>query len=446
MQNGQGMSPFRWLIRAWLALSRRRIRLLRGGDTPAEGPELFVVSHPAGLREALVLASALERPVRFLLPESLARAPLARFLAARLGGILFDAGKPLSQEVLRQAIDVLTAGEALVMFADASAASQNSAAALAVSAGSIAWRVEGQHPGRRVAIHPVHLFLPEAGTPSREILIYVDAAIDRPPTGTATTQLESDKQSLIAALESRLRDNAFKLHPADVDYFLADLEETLRSGLREEWSSLPDWKQDAEGFVLSRQVVEWARQSNYLNPSLLLSLRVDLEDYRSLQRKCALLQLEAEQADSTLLSGWGRAVLWAETIVGLPVALFGLINHLGIGLVLFLAGSFRKENPRPRTREWIIRGIVALAFYAIQIFLVAHWWGRAVAGYYAPALPVSGVYLWRYARLARPQARLLFACTTLPAMKKKIKRLRQGLREDLDRVLASEEEKAGAAR
>ncbi len=446
MENGEGKSAFRLLIRAWGALRGRKTRLLQAGEISGQGPAIYAVSHPSGLREALVLANALERPVQFLLPENSARGPLSRFVARRLGCIFLPAEKPIAGEALGKALDVLAANGSLVMFADPGAGAQNAIAGLAAAAASLVWRAESQDSRRRVAVHPVNFFLPESGAPSREILIYVESALERPPAGAASTLLESEKQAFAAELESRLRDNAFQLRPPDLDYFLADLEETLRGELQEEWNSLPDWKQDIEGFTLSRQVAEWVRQTNYLNPSPLVTLSNSLADFRSLQRKCALRQLEVEQADTTLKSGRGRALLWAETVLGLPIALFGLVNHLLIALALFLAGSFRKENPRPRLTVWAIRGGVALAFYVMQILLVAHVWGRATAGYYAPALPVSGLYLWRYARLARPQGRILLISATLPSLKRKIQHLRQALRDDLDRLLATCEEKAGATR
>ena len=133
-------------------------------------------------------------------------------------------------------------------------------------------------------------------------------------------------------------------------------------------------------------------------------------------------------------------------LLGLPIALYGLLNHLVIGLALFLAGSFKRDNLRARTTEWTLRGAVTLGFYALQIFLVARWWGRAAAGYYAPTLPVSGAYLWRYVGLIRPQARLLFISLTIPAMTRKIKRLRHALLEDLDQGLGSYEEKTSVLR
>jgi hypothetical protein len=450
MEKGPGILPSlglcRRLIRWWFALTGRKIRVLQAGDVIAEGPTLFAVSHPAGFLPALVLATAIDRPVHGLLPSSLARGLLARFLTRHLGVILYEGERPTSEATLREAIDVLASGGALVVFADQSAAGQAAPGALASTAGALVWRAEAQHLGRRVAVHPVHLFLPESAAQSREILIYIDSVMDRPEGRPAALLPDGETPAFVTALESRFQENAFQLRPADLEYFLADLEEVLRTGLQEDWAARPDWKQDTEGFVLSRLVTEWVKQANYLNPGRLVSLRKSLDDYRRLQRQCALRELQVEEADSLRRSGWRRTIVWFETLLGLPMALYGLLNHLVIGLVLFLAGSFKRDNPRARTMEWTLRGAVTLGLYAVQIFLVAHWRGRAAAGYYAPTLPVSGAYLWRYAGLVRPQARLLFISLTIPALARKIRRLRHALLEELDRTLTSYEERTSVPR
>jgi hypothetical protein len=175
-------------------------------------------------------------------------------------------------------------------------------------------------------------------------------------------------------------------------------------------------------------------------------LRKILDDYRGLQRQCALRELEVQGGDTPLGSGWQRIPLWFETLLGLPIALYGFLNHAAIALVLFLAGSFKRNSSRPRTTELMIRAGVTLAFYILQIFLVAHRWGRAAAGYYAPSLPVSGWYLWRYAGLIRPQARLLFISLTIPTLKRKIQRVRHALLNELDRTLTPIEEKTSVTR
>jgi hypothetical protein len=430
-----------WLTRAWFALTRRKIRLLHAGDITADGPALFAVSHPVGFLHALVLAVAMERPVHCLLPQSLARGPLARFLARQLGMILFEDERPLSEAILREGIDVLSGGGALVVFADAGTAGHGAPDALASTAAALVWRAEAQHVGRRVAVHPVHLFLSKSTAQSREILIYVDLVMDRPEGRPTAVSQDADTQAFATTLETRFQENAFQLRPADLEYFLGDLEEVLRTGLQEDWASRPEWKQDTDGFVLSRLVTDWVRQTNCSNPARLVTLRKSLEDHRRLQKECALRELEVEGVGSPLSSGWRRSVLWLEAVLGLPIALFGLLNHLAIVLVLFLARSFKGTNARARSTEWTLRGAVILVFYTLQIFLVAHWRGRAAAGYYAPTLPVSGIYLWRYVGLLRPQARLMFIALTIPPLTRKIKHLRRELLEELDRTLTAHEEK-----
>jgi hypothetical protein len=433
-----------WLIRGWFALTRRKIRLLQAGDIAGEGPVLFAVSHPAGFLHALALSMAMERPVHCLLPGSLATGPLARFLARQLGFILHEGETPAAEATVQEAINVLANGEALVVFADPTAAGPATAGALVSTAAALVWRAEVQHVGRRVAVHPAHLFLAESVPESREILIYLDAPLERPAGRPSAQSQQADTQALAAALELRFQQNAFQLGPAHLEYFLRDLEEVLRTGLQEEWAARPEWKQDTEGFVLSRLVTEWMRQTNYVNPGRLISLRKSLDDYRRLQKQCALRELQVEGAETPIDSGWRQALVWLEMLLGLPIALYGLLNHLLIVFVLFLAGSFKRNNSRERSTEWIIRGAVTLGFYALQIYLLAHWRGRAAAGYYAPTLPVSGAYLWRYVELLRPKARLMFISLTIPGLSRKTKRLRHTLLEQLDQTLTAYEERMSA--
>jgi len=444
MEHGAGNSGnrgfSRWLVRRWFALTRRKIRLLEAADVAAEGPILLVVSHPAGFLHSLALVTAVDRPVHCLLPKNLVPGFLARLIARQLGVVLFERVKPTSELTPREAADVLASDGAVVLFADQHSAGTSAASALASTAETIVSRAELQHPGTNVTVYPVHLFLPQPPAPSREILIYVDSPLVRSEHLATALSQDAGSDAFVAALESRFRDNAFQLRPTDLDYFIGDLEEVLRTGLREDWASRPDWKQDTEGFVLSRLVTEWVKQTNYLNPERLISLRKSLDDYRVLQRQFALREFEVDRGNSPLRPGWRRAMLWLETLLGFPVALYGFLNHLLIVLTLLLAGSFKKENDRARHTEWALRGALALGFYAVQTLLVAHWRGRAVAGYYAPTLPVSGLYLWRYLALVRTRARPLVVSLTIPGLTRKVKRSRHELLEELDRALASYEE------
>jgi hypothetical protein len=398
---------------------------------------MFAVSHPPGFLEALILVAAFERPIHCVLPKASVRGPLTRLLARSLGIIFWKDERTPAERDLRAESKVLAGRGTLVMFADRSPAPQGACDTAVSTAASVLWEAESQLSGLQVTIHAVHLFLAVPPSKSRESLIYVDSALARPPG------LDDDElQALDSALGARFRENVFQLRPPDLEYFLGDLEELLRAGLQEDWRSRPNWKQEAEGFGLGRFVAEWVRQANYMHPGRLVSLRESLDEYRRLQQQIALRQLEVEAADSWLHSGLRRVLVWSETLVGLPIALFGLLNHVLIGALLLVAGSFKKNSQRTRSTEWMVRGVVVPGCYAFQILLVAHWWGRAGAGYYAPALLASGAYLWRYWWLARHQTRLLFMSLGIPSLASKAQGLRRALLEELDKALAAYEENA----
>ena len=421
----------RRLIRLWFALFFRKIRLLRARDVIEEGPALLAVSHPASFLDALILTTACSRPTHCLVPRKLAASPIARFLAGALGMILTDDDGPIAERELQTAMKVLAKGGALVVFASQGPKPHAAPGAFASTAAFLAGKAESQLAGRAVVVHPVHLFLPVASSQSRELLIYIDSALSCPAPG----QEHNDGSAWVTALEARFQENAFRLRPAELEYFLADLEKVLCVSLKEDWSSRPHWKQDTEGFVLSRFVADWAGQTNYLNPGRLVTLRQSLEDYRRHEQQRALRWFEVEAADSWIHSGLRRTIVWLETLVGLPVALYGLANHLVIGAGALLAGSFRKDSSRDPTAEWVIRGAILAVGYAVQIYLVAHRWGRAAAGYYAPSLPVSGLYLWRYAWLLQHQTRLLFSSLMIPASTRKAKRVRDAFLEEFEEAV-----------
>lgn len=437
----------RRLIRWWFALTKRKIRTLQAGDIMATIPAVFVVTHPPGFFQAVALSTAIDRPARCLLPNSFVRGPFAAYFARQLGMILYDGEEVVSVTAQQEATGTLRSGGAVIVFADVDEAGQSPPGTLARTAALVVGRAEAPPGGRRVGVYPVHLYLPESAAQSREILVYIDSVTAPRKDWRAGSASGLDTPDFIRAVESRFQENTFQLRPADLNYFLTDLEKILQCGLQEDWASRPEWIQGTDGFVLSRWVTDWANQTNYTKPARLVAWRQSLDDYSRLQKQCALWELEVEGGGASLRSGGQRALLWFETIVGLPIALYGLLNHLMIFLVLFLAGSFNRKSSRTPSAEMKIRVGVTLGFYALQIFLVAHWRGRAAAGYYAPTLPVSGWYLWRrYAELVRPQARLLFISLTIPGLKRKIQRMRQRLLTQLDQTLSSYEGKVSAPR
>jgi hypothetical protein len=247
---------------------------------------------------------------------------------------------------------------------------------------------------------------------------------------------EQDRvQQLARYLDERCQENSFRLQPSALAEFLTDLEQVLRDGLKEEFESNPAGKQKLEGFELSSFVVQWVEQMNYLHPGLLVSLREMLAAWREGCRKGALHRLETEGAGPWLGARLGRAVVLLETVLGFPLAIYGLVNHLVALAVLFWTGLLKNESGRDKTTAWLWRVLVILGSYILQVILIAHFWGRRGAGYYLPTLPLSGLYLWRYTWLLPHQSRIAFLSMHRSAETAGSTRLRDDFLHEINQAL-----------
>jgi hypothetical protein len=349
------------------------------------------------------------------------------------------------QSALEKCCAVLAEKAALVTFVEPGPAHPAGESRLTSAAASIAVEAECRHAGGLgLKLFPVHLFLPVGHTHARELLI----DIDQPETAQdyisrAGGTPHDQAQELAKLLERRCQENSFRLQPADLAEFLGDLEQVLRDDLQEERAAHPAPKQKQDGFELSRFVVEWAEQMNYLHPGLLASLRESLEAWREARRLGSLHRLEVEGAGAWLNGPVGQGIVWLESVAGFAVAFYGLLNHLVAISLLYLTGLLKKESHRDRITEWLARGLVVLGCYAVEVFLVAHFWGRRAAGYYAPTLPLSGLYLWRYAWLLRHRTRFAFLSLNLSRETAKTKRLRKDLLHEINVALDHHAEELG---
>jgi hypothetical protein len=431
------------MIRLWFALTSRKIRVFHEERLERPVPALLMVCHPGSFRDALILVAGFERYVRCVIPAGLVQGLLQHLLARGLGMISFLPED--RQATLEKCCAILGEKAALIIFVEPGPAHPAGESRLASAAASIAVEAEFRHAGGLgLMVFPVHLFLPVGHTHARELLIDIDqpeSAQDYISRAGVTPHAQI--QELAKPLERRCQENSFQLQPTDLADFLGDLEQALRDDFQEDWASRPAPKQKQDGFELSRFVVEWAEQLNYLHPELLVSVQESLGAWREARRLGALHRLEIEGAGAWLNWPVGRGIVLLESAVGLAVAFWGLLNNLVAISLLYLTGLLKKESDRDKSMEWLARGLVVLGCYAVQVFLVHHFWGRRAAGYYAPTLPLSALYLWRYAWLLPHRTRIAFLFLNLSAENAKTKRLRKDLLHEIDVALDHRAEELG---
>jgi hypothetical protein len=111
--------------------------------------------------------------------------------------------------------------------------------------------------------------------------------------------------------------------------------------------------------------------------------------------------------------------------------------------LLYWTGLLEKESGRGKIMASLERGLVVLACYAVEVFLVARSWGQHAAGYYLPTLPLSALYLWRYAWLLRHRTRIAFLSSKLSAQAARSKRLRKDFLHEINQALNHHAEMLG---
>ena len=396
---------------------------------------LLAVSHPAGFLDALILVAGFERLVRCLIPAALIQGLPRSLLARGLGMISF---RPEERELAHEKCCALLAQKApVVIFAEPCPTGPTAGKAITHTAASIAVEADRQQAGSlRILLFPVYLYLPVGHTQAKGPWIDVDQPMTAQDyVSGARGSAEDQAQELAGPLAEKCQANPFRLRTADLADFLGQVENAFRIGLQEERKSNPVEKQSLNGFELSRFVVEWGKQTNYLQPGHLISLRESLEAWRESRRVGALHRLQVERAGTWSNRPLGRGVICLESVAGAAVVVYAFVNHLLALAFLFATKLLKKESGRDRTTEWFWRALVVVGSYGIQIYWANRMWGRRVAGYYAPTLPFSALYLWRYIWLLSHQTRVAFYSMNLAAEAAKTKRLLARFLDEINRAL-----------
>lgn len=420
----------------WLFLPR--LRLLNPEKLEQRGPTILLVAHPSALRTAILLVAAADRQIHCLLPAKQVRSVWGKLAVRMLGVETYDSLAEEENVLLNPYLSILIDQGAIALFSDQVPQSDGQGTPVADFAARLS--LETTLPGQgqvQPTLCPIHWFLRSERRGS-EPLIYVDGPIQAqrflPRIGE---NVDEACQHLAKTVEHAMATNVFALAAQEKQLFSRDLEDLSREFLEEQWSRQPEWKQQPEDMHLSSFVKMWIDDQNRTDPAQLVELRESLNDYAEARRRCLMERLVIEQSGEWQESGLHVAVAWVETVLGFPVALYGLLNHLPAGIVLWVSGLLKKSVRRDPKAEWLLRSFIVLSFYTGQVYLAHSLWGRATAGYYALTLPISGAYLWRYWWLSRHRTRVLKMKALLPTRIARALRKREKILKSFDREIES---------
>ena len=424
----------RMLARRWLCWMYRKVRLLCAKALHESGSALVVLNGEANFLHAIALVAALDRRITCILPHDEGQSFWRRQVADWLGMIVMENDESAPQAAMSAAKEILSQGDAVAVFARAGVARSEALSDSCLSVARLAVEAEtGRSGGLGLEIRPLYFLGSQDSKARGDLLIYAGAPLAIHPFSSGAAG-DASVRTIAVELEDRLTDTPFRLQERDVQYFLADLETVLRTDLSEDWAARPNWKQTTDGFEISRLIVECVEQLNVLDPERLVGLRIELERYREELRQWSLRQAEVEASGVWVGSGLRRGWYWLESIVGFPIALYGLANHLVPTAFLSWRGLIRQIKTSDPGQAWLLRAMVVLGWYFVEVAFCAKWFGRVAAGYYTLTLPLSGLYLWRYYWMLRARTRLLYAATSLAGQREKLRQKRKAFLDELNQI------------
>lgn len=422
-------------LRIWFSLNFHHIRVLQAEELAASGPALLVVNHPASFLDALLLIAALDRPIRCFIESALLQRPMTRAWAKGLGFIEWPDGQQEQTSAFSLSCEILRKGGAVLAFAAGQPESSNSPNTLAAAVPMIAIEAESDSPATApLSIHLIHLHLPVAPSQASEILVHIDRPLHAVDTSDGAAAGQQARAAAFAAeMDRACRENPFRLRVGDLAHFLTGIECAMRQDFEERWTRRPNSKQRVEDFDLSPYLVRLIHHLNYRHPGRLTALCEILRAYQEKRRSLALIALREETAGRWYRSPIRRLAAWVETVIGGPIAAYGLLNLLPAWLGLHLGKSFRRGLWDVPAGVWMVRLIAALACYTGEIVAAALFLPRWAVGYYAPSLLASGAYLLRYLWLLKTRTNVVVASLERKRGERRLRFMRKKLIAEINR-------------
>ena len=389
---------FRALARFLVSLFYRRVEVIGLDRVPPRGALVVAANHQQGLMDGLLLAASFPRPLR-----PIAKAPLFRYPiigpVARLAGAIpvhrrqdQQGSVPDNDAMFAAARRALADGDAVLIFPEGVSQPEPTLMPLRTGAARL---VLGHESGPALTLLPVGLMFHEPGT------FRVGSAIiligEPVPVVAADATADDAVRRLTARLDTALRSLIVEAH----DRHTLDLVHAAEEIWREEMPEVA-----ADPLARARWRQRAARAHSYLSaaePVRLGALRHRLERYVG--------ELEAAGlTDRDLSEGYRlRAVLryalrqGLALIVGLPLALWGIVNHvLPYQLTALVVRALRPDADVEATYKVVVGAALYPLCWALEGWLA---WrvlgGRLLAVFLVSLLPTAFFALSWTERLRR---------------------------------------------
>ncbi|MCC6928323.1 MAG: 1-acyl-sn-glycerol-3-phosphate acyltransferase [Gemmatimonadaceae bacterium] len=431
----------------------RRIEVNGIERIPPTGAAIVAANHWNALVDALLLGTALARPVRLTAKATLLEHPITRLLVRAVGVIplrRMSDERPRGDgmvvegrnaESFAAILDALAAGEVVLIFPEGKSHSDPELAPLKTGCARLALLARSERGLPPVPIIPVGLTFERKGAPRTRVAIQVGVPI-------RSDDLTAPSPQAVATLTARLDEGLrrvtlnFPDHDAagqvlEVSALLNQLLDRVRP-LHAPDAPLADAMRIAKRLEAARQLLPAAPGETVAQADAFLTR---LDAFRARMRTARIPINDLWLSMSLVAGSWFAVREGAIALVAAPLALWGRINHwIPITLARWL-GNASSKNPDEPAMHTLVAGLfLVVAFYlAVALFIGSHhgiWWALA---YLFSLPPSASLDFWLSDRLrrARRRARAFVTLRLDPQLRGELRREASDLRAEARRLDAA---------
>lgn len=392
------MNPFLSALYRFLKIVARiairiyypRTTIINRAGLHFDNPAIVVSNHPNTLIDVLLSASRIHRQVFFLANAGLFKTPFTDWLFSTLYCIPIEryddtGGKPLNNaDAFARCDAFLGAGGALFIAPEGNSWMLRRMQKLKTGTARIAFSAESKNDFKLgLMIHPVGLTYEDPQRFGSRVLVNVGAPIRIADfqEDYVNNPIEAVRK-LTAFMEARMRALTIDTLDDEEDQLLRVIERVMRNN-HEDWTN-------EQHFFQSQAMLESLRTWKQEVPQSFETYRAQALDYG---QQLEALQLTdravvARQQPNADLLRWLQIPL---ALLGLPVFLYGWLNHLLPAGIPVLLKRKLKLYPGYDATVKLMTGLFSFPiFYWLQSKAVETWFGNAGSWWYLLTLPLAG--------------------------------------------------------
>lgn len=427
-----------------LHLFLRKIVVRLDHPIPEDGPLVFASNHPNGLLDPLAVGYVTRRPVHFLARSSLLALPGVGWFLRRCGVLPVyrrmdnPAEMSKNERTFEACHRLLAARGAIGIFPEGLSHVAPELKKLMTGAARIALEAEEKNGFRLgVRIVPIGLTFPERSRFRSVLGIHVGEPIDLAPFHERYRREPQEAvREVTALLHDRLKSHMFHLDHVERSTLVAALTSVYREDLAADLQRSGRVSgRPVDPFAVERGIARAVDYFHVREPETVRRLQEHVFGYQARLRRLRLRdQALRDFRGQVSWAGWLVRAL-AVGLVGLPLALFGVINNLIPWFLARRLGARIASTPQMLAQCKIYVGaLVFPLFYAAQIYGCGRLLGIGAAIVYGISLPVLGLYavgFWRKARAAWGRFYMGYLALRRPSLAARLRKERGRLLEHL---------------